>query len=189
MGDPLSVQQALNAFGMHTQFHDIDQMMDIPPMSVVMTKEVGIPTFMEETFATISYGIIMCSLLSYYLSVLSTTELPLLWMTLFQQRGLVLLRRLFGSKRNPTSRNPLRFVIYHLSNWASSLQSSPDYAWNSAYIQLLLTIFDEGYGLQVIDGRSMRRLVQNMVLSLICFLHILLLDRSYYNGDGESFSG
>ena len=73
--DPLSVQQALNAFSIHIKFHDIDRMMNIPPMSVVMAKKVGILIFMEKTFAIIFNGIVISSLLSQYLIILSIPKL------------------------------------------------------------------------------------------------------------------
>ena len=73
--------------------------------------------------------------------------------------------------------------------WLPLYNPAYDYAWDNAYIQLLLTTFGEGYGLRVMDGPSMQRLVHNTTLPLICFRHVLLLDRSCYNGDGGSLSG
>ena len=50
-------------------------MMNIPPMSVVMAKKVGILIFMEKTFAIIFNGIVISSLLSQYLIILSIQKL------------------------------------------------------------------------------------------------------------------
>lgn len=72
--------------------------------------------------------------------------------------------------------------------WLPLYKPAVDYAWNNAYIQLLLTTFGKNYGLQVVDRQSMRKLADH-ASNLICFRRVLLLDRSHYNGDGGSLSG
>lgn len=73
--------------------------------------------------------------------------------------------------------------------WLPLYNPSTDYAWDNSYVQLLLTTFGKGYGLQLVDGPTMKYLVKNNTSHLICFRRLLLLDRSHYNGDGGSLSG